>query len=339
MRADRLLSLLMLLQTRGRMTAERLAEELEVSVRTIYRDLDALSAAGIPVYAERGPGGGCELIDSYRTSLTGLNEDEVRALFMLSVPAPLDELGVSQELRGALLKLAAALPAARRKDEERVRQRIHLDWSGWFQPEEPVPHLGTMQQAVWEDRKIHLTYRLQYGTQVEVERLVAPYGLVAKAGAWYLVYARDDHVRVHRVSRVSDARITDERFERPPDFYLDTFWKAWCAETEEGRPHYPVTVRVAAALVPFLPQYFGERIRDGIERAGPPDAEGWITLTLPFETLQAARERILGLGSAVEVLEPQALRRSVVDFAAQIVAFYEGRRTRHCGRLKPHLEG
>jgi predicted DNA-binding transcriptional regulator YafY len=324
MRADRLLSLLMLLQTRGRMTAERLAEELEVSVRTIYRDIDALSAAGVPVYAERGPGGGCELIDSYRTSLTGLNEDEVRALFMLSVPAPLDELGVSQELRGALLKLAAALPAAHREDEERVRQRIHLDWSGWFEPEEPVPHLRTMQQAVWEDRKLHLTYRLQYGTQVEVERLVAPYGLVAKAGAWYLVYAREDHVRVHRVSRVSDARITDERFERPSSFDLGAFWKAWCAETEEGRPYYSVTVRVAPALVPFLPQYFGERIRDRTAQAGPPDDQGWITLTLPFETLQAARERILGLGSAVEVLEPQALRRSVVDFAAQIVAFYEG---------------
>jgi predicted DNA-binding transcriptional regulator YafY len=322
MRADRLLSLLMLLQARGRTTAERLAEELEVSVRTIYRDIDALSAAGVPVYAERGPGGGCELIDSFRTNLTGLTKDEVRALFMLSIPAPLSDLGVSQELKGALLKLAAALPASRREDEDRVRQRIHLDWAGWFQPEEPVPHLRTMQQAVWEDRRLHLTYRLQYGTQVEVERLVDPYGLVAKAGIWYLVYARDGHARVHRVSRVSDARITEERFKRPADFSLGAFWKAWCAEHEESRPYYPVTARVAPALVPVLPQYFGERIRDAIAQAGPPDGEGWITLMFPFETLQAARERILGFGSAVEVLEPQALRRSVIDFAAQIVAFY-----------------
>jgi predicted DNA-binding transcriptional regulator YafY len=323
MRADRLLSLLMFLQIRGRTTAERLAEELEVSVRTIYRDVDALSAAGVPVYAERGPGGGCELIDSFRTNLTGLTEDEVRALFMLSIPAPLSDLGMSQELKGALLKLTAALPAARRDNEERVRQRIYLDWAGWFQSQEPVPHLRTLQQAVWEDRKVRLTYRLQYGTQVEVERLVDPYGLVAKAGVWYLVYARDGHVRVHRVSRVSDARITEEHFERPADFDLGAFWKAWCAEHEESRPYYPVTVRVAPALVPILPQYFGDRIRDAIAQAGPPDDEGWITLTLSFETLPAARERILGLGSAVEVLEPQALRRSVVDFATEIVAFYE----------------
>ena len=150
MRADRLLSILLLLQARGRMTAHQLAQELEVSVRTIYRDIDALSTAGVPVYAERGPGGGCELIDSYRTSLTGLNKDEVHALFMLSIPAPLDELGVSQELKTALRKLAAALPAARRQDEERVRQRITLDWTGWNQPADPVPHLQTIQQAVGE---------------------------------------------------------------------------------------------------------------------------------------------------------------------------------------------
>ena len=323
MRADRLLSLLMLLQARGRTTADKLAQELEVSVRTIYRDIDALSAAGIPVYAERGPGGGCELIDSYRTSLTGLTRDEVRALFMLSVPAPLDELGVSQELRGALLKLAAALPATRRHDEERVRQRIHLDWAGWFQPQEPVPHLQTLQRAVWEDRRLHLAYRLQVGAYVEqVEHLVDPYGLVAKAGVWYLVYARDGQVRVHRVSRVLDARIADARFERPADFDLAAFWRAWCAEHEESRPYYPVVARVATALIPILPQYFGDRIREAIAGAGPPDGEGRITLTLPFETLEGARERILGFGGAVEVLEPEVLRRTVVDFAAQIVALY-----------------
>jgi len=322
MRADRLLSLLMLLQTRGRMTAQKLADELEVSVRTIYRDIDALSAAGIPIYAERGPGGGCELIDSYRTSLTGLSGDEVRALFMLSVPAPLDELGVSQELKAALLKLAAALPAARRQDEERVRQRIHLDWAGWGPSEEPVPHLQTVHQAVWEDRRLRLTYRLRLGTQVEVERVVDPYGLVAKAGVWHLVHASDGHLRVHRVSRLLDAHITDERFQRPADFDLAAYWEAWCAEQEENRPYYPVAARVAPALVPVLPLYFGDRIRDAIAQAGPPDAEGWITLTLPFERLEDARERVLGFGRAVEVLEPLELRRSVIDFANQIADFY-----------------
>ena len=322
MRADRLLSLLMLLQARGRMTAQELAEELEVSVRTIYRDIDALSTAGVPVYAERGPGGGCALIEGYRTSLTGLTEDEVRALFTLSVPASLAELGVSEDLRAAMRKLAAALPAARRSDEERVRQRIHLDWEGWDQPE-PVPHLRTMQQAVWGDCRLHLTYRALVGPHtMQFERLVDPYGLVAKAGVWHLVCAGDGRIRVYRVSRVLDAQIADERFERPEYFDLTAFWKAWCAGREESRPSYPVTARVSPALVPYLPRYFGDLIRETVAQAGPPDAEGWITLTLPFETVFAARERILGFGKAVEVLEPESLRRSVIDFATQILGLY-----------------
>jgi predicted DNA-binding transcriptional regulator YafY len=324
MRADRLLSLLMLLQARGRMTAQRLAEELEVSQRTIYRDIDALSIAGVPVYGERGPEGGYALLDSYRTNLTGLTEDEVRALFMLSIPAPLAELGVSQELKAALLKLSAALPDVHRTDEERVRQRIHLDSAWWFQHEESVPHLQTVHQAVWQDRRLYITYRLRLGTAVEIERLVDPYGLVAKANVWYLVCARNGRIRAHRVSHLLDARMSDESFERPQDFDLAAFWKEWCTEFEEGRPYYPVTARVAPDFVSELPRHFGQQIHDAIAQAGPPDDEGWITLTLPFETLEAARYRILGFGRGVKVLEPQALRRSLLDFAAQIVALYAG---------------
>ena len=330
MRADRLLSLLMLLQSRRRMTAGELARELEVSARTIYRDLDALSAAGVPVYAERGPGGGCALLDSYRTTLTGLTQDEVRALFMLSVPAPLAELGVDQELKQALLKLSAALPATRRHDEERARQRIHLDSSGWFETREPVPHLQTLQRAIWGDRKLHLAYRLRFGAQAEW--LVAPYGLVAKANVWYLVCAREGHLRVYRVSQVVEASISEEAFERPADFDLAAFWQAWCAEVEENRPYYPVVVRVAADLVPWLPQYFGEPIREEVARArsrlalgaepSSPDAASWLTVTLPFESLYEARERLLGFGGAVEIVAPEALRKSVADFARQIVSVY-----------------
>jgi predicted DNA-binding transcriptional regulator YafY len=322
MRADRLLSLLMLLQARGRMTAHKLAEELEVSERTIYRDIDALSVAGVPVYGERGPEGGFALLDSYRTNLTGLTADEVRALFMLSIPAPLAELGVSQELKSALLKLSAALPTTRRHDEERVRQRFHLDSTWWFQGEEPAPHLQTIHQAVWQDCRLYITYRMQFGTPVEIERLVDPYGLVAKAGVWYFVCASKGQIRVHRVSRVLDARLSDESFERPAGFDLVAFWEEWCSEFEESRPYYPVTVRVAPDLVPLLPQYFGDQVRAAIAQAGPPDAEGWIALELPFETLVAARVRILGFGRAIEVLEPEPLRKSVLDFAAQIVDLY-----------------
>jgi predicted DNA-binding transcriptional regulator YafY len=320
MRADRLLSILMFLQARGRMTAQQLAGELEVSVRTIYRDMDALSAAGVPVYAERGPGGGCALLDSYRTTLTGLTQDEVRALFMLSIPAPLAELGVDHELKAALLKLSAALPATRRPDEERSRQRIHLDSAGWSDTKEPVPHLQTIHQAVWQERKLHLTYRLPFG--VEAQWLVEPYGLVAKASVWYLVCARNGHVRVHRISRVADACLLEETFERDADFNLVTFWQAWCAEIEENRPSCPVTVRVAPGFVPFLLQHFGQQIREAVDRARLPDGEGWITLTLPFETLEDARDRILGFGQGVEVLEPPAVRNSVLDYATQIVALY-----------------
>jgi len=184
------------------MTARELAKELEVSERTIYRDIDALSIAGVPVYGEPGPDGGYALVDSYRTNLTGLTEGEVRALFMLSIPAPLADLGVSQELRAALLKLSAALPDARRRDEERVRQRFHLDSTWWRQGEERVPHLQTIHQAVWQDRKLHVMYHPPFA--IEIERLVAPYGLVAKAGVWYLVCARNDRLHVHRVSDLLD---------------------------------------------------------------------------------------------------------------------------------------
>lgn len=320
MRADRLLAMLMLLQARGRLTAQDLADELEVSVRTIYRDIDALSAAGVPVYCERGPGGGCQLLDRYRTTLTGLTADEVRALLMLTIPAPFTDLGLSQELRAALFKLAASLPSARRIDEERVRQRVYLDSSGWSAAGEPVPHLKTLQEAIWQDRRVHLTYRLPFET--DAEWVVDPYGLVAKAGAWYLVCARHGHVRTHRVSLVVDARPTDETFERPPDFDLARYWRAWCAEHEQNRPQYPVTVRVSPQLVRFLPQHFGEAIHDALAGAEPPDKEGWLTVVLPFETLFAAHRQLLSYGRAVEVLEPVALRDMIVDYATQIVALY-----------------
>jgi predicted DNA-binding transcriptional regulator YafY len=320
MRADRLLSLLMLLQSRGSLKARELAKELEVSERTIYRDIDALGAAGVPIYGEPGPEGGYALVDSYRTNLTGLTEGEVRALFMLSIPAPLMDLGVSQELRAALLKLSAALPAARRGDEERVRQRFYIDSTWWRQREEPVPHLGTIHQAVWQDLKLYITYHPPYANQIR--RLVAPYGLVAKAGVWHLVYARNGSVRVFPVSDLADVQLSDESFERPADFDLATFWEAWCVGYEAWFTTFSARVRVAPAFIPALPRYFGSQIHARLAEAGPPDFEGWIELTLSFESFAAARERILGFGRGVEVLQPLPLRRSILDFAEQIVDLY-----------------
>lgn len=316
MRADRLLSLLMLLQTRGTMTAQSLAAELEVTERTIYRDVTALSAAGVPVYTERGPGGGIALVEDYRTNLTGLNADEVRALFMLSIPAPLDQLGVGAELRTALLKLSAALPSSRRADESTARQRIHLDAAWWFQSEEPTPHLKTIQAALWSNRKLELVYRSDFGANVDM--VLAPYGLVAKASVWYLVGAREDHLRVLRVSRIQQAGLGLEGFEYPATFDLPSFWKSWCDEFESSRAQIPVTLRVSPALAQILNENRPETLMS------PPKIEpdGWQTLTLTFESIESARTRILGYGGAAEVLEPLALRRSVQDFAAQILSCY-----------------
>ena len=274
---------------------------------------------------ERGPGGGCALLQSYRTNLTGLNAEEIKALFMLSIPAPLAQLGVSQELKAALLKLAAALPAAHRQEQQLMQQRIHLDSSWWNQAEESVPHLHTIQQAVWQDCKLRISYQLEFGARMEW--IIAPYGLVAKAAVWYLVGARPDQVQVYRVSRIQEAALLDEGFERPAAFDLETFWQAWCAGYEEStRPTYPVRARVARALLPYLPHFFGEAIRTAIDAAGAaPEADpesGWLTLDLPFQSLETARDRLLDFGGAVEVLEPLALRRSLIDYAEQIAAVY-----------------
>jgi predicted DNA-binding transcriptional regulator YafY len=320
MRADRLISLLMLLQARGRTTARELAEELEVSERTIYRDIDALSAAGVPVYGEAGREGGYALLDPYRTSLTGLTAGEVRALFMLSIPEALADLGMSQELKQALLKLSAALPAGRRADEEQVRKRFYLDTTWADEEGGPVPHLQTLYQAVWQDHRIRLTYRPL--PPVEIEQWVDPYGLVAKAGAWHLVCARQGGMRVHRVSDLITVSLLDETFERPEGFDLGDFWKAWCAERAQMQAVYPVNVRISGEMVPFLPMYFGEGIKAKIIQAGPADEDGWITLELSFASLEAARDRLLAFGRGMEVLSPRALRESILDYAAQITALY-----------------
>jgi len=321
MRADRLISILMLLQSRGRLTARQLADELEVSERTIYRDVEALSAAGVPIYAEHGPGGGLALIDSYRTNLTGLNEGELHALFMaVSASEPLSRLGLSRDLKSAMQKLSAALPDARRASEEMAHRYFHLDWSWWFHDQEPVPHLAAVQKAVWEERRLRLKYRtyLLYSTEVEVE----PYGLVAKAGLWHLVAGAGGRARVYRISWLLDAELLDDRIERPPDFDLAEFWRRWCEEYEAQQHGYLVTLRVSPGLLKLLPLYFGQRVIEQVSAACQPDDRGWVLIRLPFESLETARDRVLSLGGAAEVIEPEALRLTVMDYAAQIVDLY-----------------
>jgi len=311
----------MLIQARGKMTVRELADELEVSERTIYRDITALSTSGVPVYASRGPGGGVRLIEEYRTTLTGLTPNETRALFMMSIPAPLMQLGMGEEFKGALLKLSASLPDSRRSDEARTRQRIHLDSSWWFQSEQDVPCMQTIQQALWQDRCLHIKVRWDF-FNTELEQEAEPYGLVAKANIWYLVYGRGGTPHVTRVSQIIEAELLLGSFTRPPDFDLVKFWEAWCKEYE-SQPPFLARVRVSPEALPMLAEYVGDRARGQLTRTPVPDVDGWATLDLPFESFVAARSRLLGLGRAVEVLEPESLRMSLVDFAEQIVGFYK----------------
>jgi predicted DNA-binding transcriptional regulator YafY len=340
MRADRLLSLLMLLQTRGRMTAQALADELEVSVRTVYRDLEALSSAGVPVYADPGPGGGCALLDNYRTHLTGLHEAEVRALFMASMPAALADLGFGTDLKTALLKLLAALPAARQHDEQWVRARVYLDWERW-QPAAPAPEpdpgrtaqrgsveaeplLHAIRRAVWEDRQLQITYRrMSSFYHREFTRLVHPYGLVAKEGEWHLLCADagEDAAgagrrRVFRVAELLAAQAGEETFTRPADFDLPQAWQAWCGSVQRTQGGYVVAARVSPQCYAELPLSLGQAAP--IASTG----EDWLSITLYFDSLEEARTKLLGLGAGIEVVTPIALRRSLVDFAEQIVKRY-----------------
>jgi len=314
----------MILQARGGyVKADDLAEELEVSVRTIYRDVTALSTAGVPVYSERGPGGGIALVERYRTDLTGLNKDEARAIFMLRIPAPLDELGFGNELKAAMYKLAAALPSTHREDEESIRQRIHLDWVPWFHERESQPYLQIIQQAVWENKLLELKYLTEGGEWLgTLKARVAPYGLVAKAGVWYLICERDAHMAVIRISWVQEARILEDEFQRSTEFNLGTFWRVWRSKYEADRHSFSVMARVSPIVAGNLNFPFGENVRGEIDQTQPPDADGWRLMSLHFETFEKARAQLLALGGAIEVLEPLALRMSIADYGNQISGLY-----------------
>lgn len=320
MRADRLLQIMMLLQARGRMTTYELSDELEVSERTIYRDLEALNGAGVPVLTERGPGGGCTLPEEYRTDLTGLTEREVRGLFLSVVPGPLADLGLGKAIEAAMLKMVAGLPATHRRDVERVRDRVHVDTAEWFRPEEPVPHLKAIEEAVWEEHSLLIAYRRADG--VRVKRYVNPYGLVAKAGVWYMVGALRGKTFAYRVSRIKSVESTQDHFQRPADFDLAAYWSRWCEEFERNVPRYAVTVRVKPHFIQVLPNLYGEGVHVLIERAGPPDGEGCITLTLSFESFASALGSALSLGTGAEVVEPEEMRRAVLDMASRVVDMY-----------------
>jgi predicted DNA-binding transcriptional regulator YafY len=319
MRADRLLSILMLLQVHRRLTARDLAERLEVSERTIHRDMEALSSAGIPVAAERGQGGGWSLLGSYQTTLTGLNLAEIQALFLPRPTHLLADLGWSQAFEAALLKLLAALPAANRQQAEAVSQRIHLDPTGWHRWEEEIAAFPILQTAIWQERQVQLTYKRSNGKLVE--RLVNPLGLVAKASVWYLVASVEEEVRSYRISRVQSATITDRPCIHPIEFNLATYWQRALVEFKANLPRYAVMLRVAPDVLPRL-RYAGHFAR--IEQIDSPDAEGWIPVSIRFDVEEEACAYVLGFGAHVEVLEPPQLRDRVLQAAKEAIALYTG---------------
>ncbi|MFI6297258.1 helix-turn-helix transcriptional regulator [Nonomuraea sp. NPDC050790] len=323
MRASRLLSLLLLLQTRGRMTAGELAEELEVSVRTVYRDVDALSAAGVPVYADRGPAGGYQLLDGYRTRLNGLTAEEASSLFLAGLPGPAAELGLSEVVANAELKLLAALPPEPRSQASRMRERFLLDVPGWYRGADDVPFLSEVAGAVWEQRSILMTYR-RWGQQV-VERLVHPYGLVLKGGSWYLVAApaAGGDPRTYRVSRILTAEPGGHTFERPGDFELGGFWRAYAQEFRERMYTAEAVIRTAPGTEKLLAYTMGEEVVGGaLAQAGEPDAEGWRTLTVPIESITHARWLLLRMGAGVEVIGPPELRELMAEAVAELGKIY-----------------
>jgi predicted DNA-binding transcriptional regulator YafY len=321
MRADRLISIVMLLQTHERMTADELSRELEVSPRTIYRDITSLNIAGIPIYTDRGPGGGIKLLESYRTTLTGINEDETQALFMLSIPQVLVELGVDQKLKSALLKLTAALPPRQQIIQAHTQQRIYLDSTPWYMIEEPAPHLAVLHTAAWNDKRVRLVFQGGFDTKIEME--MEPLGLVAKMNTWYLVGRSTEYIRVLKIADILEVEALAEDFTRDADFDLETFWTEWCAASIIRRPVYIAKLRMAPGLVDKLNLYLGAEVKYTVSDNDEVVTNDWKIVTIYYDNFFSARESILNFGRAAEVLEPDVLRLSVIDYARQIIAFYQ----------------
>jgi len=305
MRATRLVSLLLLLQTRGQLTAAEIADRLEVSVRTVHRDVESLAAAGVPVEAVRGPAGGYRLAGGYRTRLTGLTGDEAEALFAAGAAGPVAELGLGGELAAARLKVLAALPHELQERATRASRLFHLDTKGWFRAEDKVPYLPALSAAVWRGCRVRLRYR--EGGRV-VQRTIDPLGLVLKGGAWYLVARRSAGMRVYRVSRIVSVRPLTDEFERPADFELTSFWEQWSRSFEENLPRVEVTVRVGEDVRRFLP---------GEPRLDP---EGRTVVS--FAHLGDAYRELLRFGSQLEVLEPVELRDRIAETGREVAALY-----------------
>ncbi len=319
MRASRLVSILLLLQARGRMTAHALADEFEVSVRTIYRDIDDLSASGVPVYADRGRDGGFQLLDGYTTRLTGMTPAEAESLFLSGLEGPAAEMGLGESAAAARLKLLAALPSARRADASRVAARFHLDPIDWYRAASDLAFLPQLAAAVWGAERIRVRYE---SWSAATERTLSPLGLVLKGGIWYLVATGRSVPRTYRVDAIRALDATGESFERPADFDLAAHWTASVRAFEASLYQGIASIRLSPLGLERLSLLAAAASAMARRTASPPEADGWVQVDIPIETIDHATRELLKLGVEVEVLRPPELRQAMRDAAATLTARY-----------------
>ncbi|MGW1601531.1 helix-turn-helix transcriptional regulator [Streptomyces eurythermus] len=322
MRAARLIKMVLLLQSRPVMTAAELARELEVSERTVTRDAQALSEAGVPVYADRGRAGGYRLVGGYRTRLTGLARGEAEALFLSGVPGALREMGLADAASAARLKVSAALLPSLRDAPDTAAQRFHLDAPAWFREPETPALLPVLAEAVWDDGRVLARYRRAEDT---VERRLEPYGLVLKAGVWYLCarVAGNGSFRTYRIDRFTAVDPLGEEFDRDPEFDLPGFWAEQAERFARSILRAEVVVRLSPEGVRRLPHAVDPlAARAALAEPGAPDPAGWVTVTLPVESEEVAHEQLTALGPEAEVLAPAALRERFAADAARAAALY-----------------
>lgn len=309
MRADRLLAIMLLLQTRGKMKAETLAHELEVSRRTILRDIEALSISGVPIYAEGGHGGGIALDEDYRTNLTGLQEDEARTLFLASNESLLKQLKLGDAAERTLLKLTAALPSRHQEAVQHIRQRILIDPSWWWQDSSVPAFWELLQQAVYEDRCVQVCYERYDGQRVE--RLLEPYSLVAKSSIWYLVAKREREFRTYRVTRFEELTLLDQMFVRDADYDLPSYWHTHLQQFVEGMAGYNFTLLIHPDRLNFV-----KWLTPGRHQVTEPTAqEEWYTVKIQTESVTLAKMLVFELGAQAKVIEPAVLYEAVVEAA------------------------
>ncbi|OEH93559.1 helix-turn-helix transcriptional regulator [Bacillus solimangrovi] len=318
MRADRLISILLLLQNRGKLTTRELAEQLEVNTRTIHRDMEALSAAGIPVVAVRGKAGGWQLLEQYRTKLTGLKENELVSLFISPSSHLLNDLNLSDEWKEARQKLLASIPISLQEQTSDVWNRIHIDTTTWKQSTEKIESFKILQQAIWNEKKLKIEYEKADGECTQ--RIVEPLGLVAKGSKWYLVASSNGQYRNYRASRMISVMMTEDTFTRPIDFDLSTYWSNSTQQFIRSLPKYEVVVEASPSIIQRLT--FTGRFIQTIKVDSQLE-NGWIPITMSFDSEQEAREYILGFGNQIKINHPVTLKENIYKMAKSVVQFYE----------------